>query len=87
MVSGIERYFKLPVVLEMKTLEGIGQPEFTQLDLEMDFPTQEDILQLIEQLFKELVTKIYPNKKIKEFPFPRITYQEAMINIRVIGQI
>jgi aspartyl-tRNA synthetase len=44
----------------------------------MDFPTQNDILQLIENLFKELIIKIYPDKRIKEFPFPRISYQEAM---------
>ncbi|MDD3491458.1 MAG: aspartate--tRNA ligase [Candidatus Pacebacteria bacterium] len=78
MVSGIERYFQIARCFRDEDTRGDRQPEFTQLDLEMDFPTQEDILQLIEQLFKELVTKIYPNKKIKEFPFPRITYQEAM---------
>ncbi|MFA7132426.1 MAG: aspartate--tRNA ligase [Bacteroidales bacterium] len=78
MVSGIERYFQIARCFRDEDTRGDRQPEFTQLDLEMDFPTQEDILQLIEQLFKELVAKIYPNKKIKEFPFPRITYQEAM---------
>lgn len=78
MVAGVEKYFQIARCFRDEDTRGDRQPEFTQLDIEMDFPTQEDILQLIENLFKELVTKIYPGKKIKEFPFPRISYQEAM---------
>jgi aspartyl-tRNA synthetase len=78
MVAGIERYFQIARCFRDEDTRGDRQPEFTQLDLEMDFPAQEDILQLIEQLLKELVIKIYPEKRIKEFPFPRIPYHEAM---------
>jgi len=78
MVAGIERYFQIARCFRDEDTRGDRQPEFTQLDLEMDFPTQEDVLQLVEQLLKELIAKIYPEKKIKEFPFPRISYQEAM---------
>ena len=78
MVAGIERYFQIVRCFRDEDTRGDRQPEFTQLDLEMDFPSQEDILELIENLFKKLVEKLYPQKTISQFPFPRITYQEAM---------
>ena len=78
MVAGIERYFQIARCFRDEDSRGDRQPEFTQLDLEMDFPSQEEILSLIEKLLRDLVTKIYPDKKISKFPFPRITYQEAM---------
>ncbi|HXK31952.1 MAG TPA: amino acid--tRNA ligase-related protein, partial [Candidatus Paceibacterota bacterium] len=54
------------------------QAEFTQLDLEMSFVEQEDILSLIEKLYIELVKKIFPEKKIQTIPFPRLNYKEVM---------
>ena len=78
MVAGIERYFQIARCFRDEDTRGDRQPEFTQLDLEMDFPTQEDVLSLMENLFKQLIEKIYPEKKIKEFPFPRISYKEAI---------
>ena len=78
MVAGLERYFQIARCFRDEDTRGDRQPEFTQLDLEMDFPTQEDILALIENLFKNLIEKLYPEKKILEFPFPRLTYQEVI---------
>ena len=78
MVAGLERYFQIARCFRDEDTRGDRQPEFTQLDLEMDFPSQEDILSLIENLFKDLVEKLYPEKKIQQFPFPRLTYKEAM---------
>lgn len=78
MVAGIERYFQIARCFRDEDTRGDRQPEFTQLDLEMDFPEEEDILQLIERLMKEMVEKIFPNKKIKEYPFPRLEYKEVM---------
>jgi len=78
MVGGIERYFQIARCFRDEDTRGDRQPEFTQLDLEMDFVSQEEILNLIENLIKELIEKLYPEKNIKEFPFPRITYQEAI---------
>lgn len=78
MVAGIERYFQIARCFRDEDTRGDRQPEFTQLDLEMDFIKEEDILNLIEIMMRELIEKIYPEKRIKEFPFPRIDYKEAM---------
>ena len=78
MVAGLERYFQIARCFRDEDTRGDRQPEFTQLDLEMDFPQQEDILVLIENLFKNLIERLYPEKKIQQFPFPRLIYQEVI---------
>ncbi len=78
MVAGMERYFQIARCFRDEDTRGDRQPEFTQLDLEMDFPSQENILALIENLLINLVKEIYPQKKITFSPFPRISYQEAI---------
>lgn len=78
MVAGFERYYQIAKCMRDEDSRGDRQPEFTQLDLEMSFATEKDILDLTEQLFTELVTTLYPNKKIVQTPWPRMTYQEAI---------
>lgn len=78
MVAGLERYFQIVRCFRDEDTRGDRQPEFTQLDIEMSFVEQEDLLQLIEALFIHLVKTCTPEKRIQEIPFPRLTYKEAM---------
>lgn len=78
MVAGLERYFQIARCFRDEDTRGDRQPEFTQLDLEMSFVEQEDVLQINERLLIDIVTKLFPEKKIQQIPFPRLTYKEAM---------
>ncbi|MBI1998991.1 MAG: aspartate--tRNA ligase [Parcubacteria group bacterium] len=78
MVAGLERYFQIARCLRDEDTRGDRQPEFTQLDIEMSFVTQEDILRLVEEMFTTIVEKLYPEKRIMKKPWPRLTYKEAM---------
>jgi aspartyl-tRNA synthetase len=80
MVSGFERYFQIARCFRDEDLRADRQPEFTQLDLEMSFVEREDILNLTEELFTELVDTLEPETgcRLKQRPFPRLTYAEAM---------
>ena len=77
MVSGFDRYFQIARCFRDEAHRADRQPEFTQLDLEMSFVDQDDIMNLTEQLYIELSER-YSGMTIQETPFPRITYQEAM---------
>ena len=78
MVAGLEKYFQIARCLRDEDPRADRQAEHTQLDIEMSFSTQEDVLNLTEGLYSNLVKKLFPEKRILKIPFPRITYQEAM---------
>src|SRR5438067_2672340 len=77
MVAGVDRYFQIARCFRDEDLRANRQPEFTQLDLEMSFVEQEDVLGVCEALFTQL-TESLSNKRVPNKPWPRITWQEAM---------
>jgi aspartyl-tRNA synthetase len=76
MMSGFDRYYQIARCFRDEDLRADRQPEFTQLDIETSFLSQEDIMQLMESLirhvFKEVLDVSLPN------PFPRMAFAEAM---------
>ncbi len=80
MVGGIERYFQIAKCFRDEAQRADRQPEFTQIDLEMSFATQDDVLNLVEGLMIEVVESFTEEtgKTIATRPFPRIPYDEAM---------
>jgi aspartyl-tRNA synthetase len=75
MVAGFERYVQIARCFRDEDLRSDRQPEFTQIDVEMSFPTEEDVFELIEGLF----ARIFPLAGIEPpAAFPRLRYDEAM---------
>ncbi len=77
MVAGLDRYFQIARCFRDEDQRSDRQPEFTQLDLEMSFVAEDDVMSLIEGLLIHLVERT-TDKHIKEQPFPRLTYAHVM---------
>ena len=79
MVSGIDKYFQIAPCFRDEDARADRAPgEFYQLDMEMSFATQEDVFKVIEPVMYNTFKK-FSDKKIAKYPFPRITYKDAML--------
>jgi aspartyl-tRNA synthetase len=78
MVAGMDRYYQIVRCFRDEDLRADRQPEFTQLDLEMSFVDQSDVLRLMEGLYTGLFESL-SSKRIQQKPFPRLTYADSML--------
>ena len=79
MVSGVDKYFQIAPCFRDEDSRADRSPgEFYQLDMEMAFATQEDVFSVMEKVMYDTFTK-FSDKKVAEYPFPRIAYEEAML--------
>src|SRR5216117_2566222 len=76
MVSGFDRYFQIARCLRDEDLRADRQPEFTQIDLEMSFVTEDDVFDVVEGTLQSIFRRDLDRELLT--PFPRITYDEAM---------
>ncbi|WP_311487879.1 aspartate--tRNA ligase [uncultured Helcococcus sp.] len=76
MIGGLDRYYQVAKCFRDEDLRANRQPEFTQVDLEMSFVDEEDVIEINEKLIQYIFKKV---KNIDlQLPFPRLTYKEAM---------
>jgi aspartyl-tRNA synthetase len=75
MVGGMDKYFQIVKCFRDEDLRADRQPEFTQIDCEMSFVEQEDVLNVFEEMTRYLLKKV---KNVEVAQFPRMTYKEAM---------
>ncbi len=78
MVSGFDRYYQIARCLRDEDLRGDRQPEFTQLDLEMSFVNDTDVMAWVEEMALAVTRAVRPDRPLLHDPFPRFTYREAI---------
>jgi aspartyl-tRNA synthetase len=78
MVGGFDRYFQIAHCMRDEDMRADRGPEFTQLDLEMSFVSQDDVMRFVEMMIIEVSRAVVPQRPIRDIPFPRFTYREAI---------
>jgi len=78
MVAGYDRYYQLAHAYRDEDMRGDRQPEHTQVDIEMSFVTEEDVISTVERVVTRVAKEVMPHRPILAEPFPRLSYAEAM---------
>ena len=78
MVAGYDRYFQLAHAYRDEDLRGDRQPEHTQIDVEMSFVREADVMDTIERMVTAVTGEVLPGRPILTTPFPRLAYEEAI---------
>jgi aspartyl-tRNA synthetase len=78
MVAGYDRYFQLAHAYRDEDLRGDRQPEHTQVDVEMSFVREADVMDTIERMVTAVTAEVVPDRPIRATPFPRLAYEEAI---------
>jgi aspartyl-tRNA synthetase len=78
MVAGMDRYYQIARCFRDEDLRGDRQPEFTQLDLEMSFVAEDDVMAWVEHVAIEVSQAVAPERPLQQVPFPRLTWREAI---------
>jgi len=78
MVAGFDRYFQIAHCMRDEDMRADRGPEYTQLDLEMSFVSQEDVMRFVETMTIEVSRAVVPERPIRQVPFPRFTYRQAI---------
>jgi aspartyl-tRNA synthetase len=78
MVAGYDRYYQLAHAYRDEDMRGDRQVEHTQVDIEMSFVTEEDVIATVERVVTRVAKEVLPQRPLLHEPFPRLTYAEAM---------
>jgi aspartyl-tRNA synthetase len=78
MVAGYDRYYQLAHCMRDEDTRKDRGPEFTQIDIEMSFVTEDDVMASVERMASRVSKEVLPERPILHEPFPRLTYAEAM---------
>jgi aspartyl-tRNA synthetase len=78
MVAGFDKYVQIARCYRDEDPRGDRQPEFTQVDIEMSFAQQQDVMDVMENYMLHIIKNLFPNKTLKETPFPVMTREFAM---------
>ena len=78
MVAGFDRYYQIAHCMRDEDARADRGPEFTQLDIEMSFVSQEDVMSFVERMVIEVTQQVVPERPLRTVPFPRFSYREAI---------